>query len=102
MVPNPSYHPKGDFTLAPQDDRPSRIGTGGSTLTYGNIGMYDTALFRELPRGVKLRLLPLLLDWIGAGPGERRTLRGSVGERGTPADLARLDASLAAVLGDSR
>jgi MurNAc alpha-1-phosphate uridylyltransferase len=63
MVPNPPYHPRGDFTL----DGP-RLATGGShALTYGNIGLYDAALFDELPRGEKLKLLPLMLDLIRDG-----------------------------------
>ena len=43
-------------TGCPASDGPAR------KLTYGNIGLYDTALFHELPRGAKLKLLPLMLD----------------------------------------
>lgn len=96
MVPNPDYHPQGDFTLTPQPSGPPRIGTGpGERLTYGNIGIYDTGLFRELPRGVKFKLLPLLLDWIGAGRVSGERYEGPWENVGTPADLARLDAALA-------
>ena len=55
MVPNPPYHPDGDFALDGGRIHWRRAGQ----LTFGNIGVYDTALFRELPRGVKLKLLPL-------------------------------------------
>ena len=69
----------------------SRIDTGtGPKLTYGNIGVYDTTLFRELPRGVKFRLLPLLLDWIGAGQVSGELYEGPWENVGTPEDLARL------------
>ena len=62
MVPNPPYHPDGDFHLA---------GTalsleGTPRLTFGNIAVYDTALFAELPRGVKLKMLPLYQRAIAA------------------------------------
>jgi MurNAc alpha-1-phosphate uridylyltransferase len=90
MVPNPPFHPAGDFVL-----RDGRIESHGEpSLTYGNIGVYDTALFRELPRGVKLKLLPLYRQWIAAGivSGELHT--GRWANIGTPDDLARLDATL--------
>src|SRR4051812_42531592 len=69
MVPNPPYHPRGDFALEGRRihwDGPDR-------LTYGSIGIFDTALFRELPRLTRLKLLPLLHDWIARGlvSGER-------------------------------
>ncbi len=104
MVPNPAYHPLGDFTLASRAAGPSRIATGpGPKLTYGNIGLYDTALFRELPRGVKIKLLPLLLDWIGAGRVSGELYDGPWENVGTPAELARLQAALAvSEQGDSR
>lgn len=96
MVPNPTYHPLGDFRLVPQPSGLARIETGTRpNVTYGNIGLYDTALFRELKRGVKFKLLPLLLDWIGAGRVSGELYEGAWENVGTPADLARLDAALA-------
>jgi MurNAc alpha-1-phosphate uridylyltransferase len=95
MVPNPPYHPAGDFALVPDAHGSLRVRNGaGQRLTYGNIGIYDTALFRELPRGVRLKLLPLLLDWIGADRVSGERYDGPWDNVGTPADLARLDAAL--------
>ena len=90
MVPNPPFHPRGDFAL--QGDRVAL--DGGPRSTYGNIGVYDTALFRELPRGKKLQLLPLYRDWIGRGIVSGELYTGPWANVGTPAELVALDAAL--------
>jgi len=90
MVPNPPYHAEGDFVLA--GDRVAL--DGGPRLTFGNIGVYDTAMFRDLPRGVKLRMLPLYHAWIAARIVTGERYDGPWANVGTPADLAALDASL--------
>ena len=105
MVPNPPYHPRGDFMLAASATAPGapatapgRIGMPASDpgapdcLTFGNIGLYDTALFRELPRGVKLELLPFFHRWIAAGQVSGELYTGPWVNVGTPGDLAALDA----------
>jgi MurNAc alpha-1-phosphate uridylyltransferase len=92
MVPNPSFHPDGDFALDG-----GRIHREGShRLTFGNIGIYDTALFRELPRGVKLKLLPLYHDWIARGLVSGERFDGPWANVGTPEELATLDRTLTA------
>lgn len=92
MVPNPAFHPGGDFVL-----REGRIERQGPhKLTFGNIGVYDTSLFRELPHGVKLQLLPLYLDWIAQGLVAGERFDGPWVNVGTPADLAQLDRQLRA------
>ncbi len=90
MVPNPPYHPAGDFALA--DGRIAR--DGPARYTYANIGLYDMALFRELSRGVKLQLLPFFNRWIAAGIVSGERWDGPWANVGTPDDLARLDAAL--------
>ena len=96
MVPNPAYHPAGDFALVPgSTGSVARLALGGDAcLTYANIGVYDTALFGELPRGTKLKLLPLFLDWIGRGLASGERYDGPWANVGTPAELAGLDAVL--------
>jgi N-acetyl-alpha-D-muramate 1-phosphate uridylyltransferase len=90
MVPNPTWHAAGDFALA--GDRVEL--DGAKRLTFGNIGVYDTALFRALPRGVKLKMLPLYCDWIGRRIVSGERYDGPWANVGTPADLAALDATL--------
>jgi MurNAc alpha-1-phosphate uridylyltransferase len=91
MVPNPPYHPKGDFTL----DGPRLLPHGPHALTYGNIGLYDAALFDALPRGEKLKLLPLMQRCIGDGCATGEYYSGPWANLGTPEDLARLKMALA-------
>jgi MurNAc alpha-1-phosphate uridylyltransferase len=90
MVPNPPYHAEGDFVL---DGDRVELG-GGPRLTFGNVGVYDSALFRDLPRGVKLRMLPLYHAWITERIVSGQRYDGPWANVGTPADLAALDASL--------
>ena len=90
MVPNPPFHPAGDFVL-----RDGMLaGDGGHKLTYGNIGVYDTALFADLPRGARLQMLPLFLAWIAQGIVSGECFDGSWTNVGTPAELMALDARL--------
>jgi MurNAc alpha-1-phosphate uridylyltransferase len=90
MVPNPPYHPAGDFHL----DAHGMLGQNGERLTFGNIGLYDRALFAELPRGHKLKMLPLYERWIAAGIASGERYDGPWANVGTPDDLAALDARL--------
>ena len=91
MVPNPPYHPQGDFALRGN----AVIAGGATTLTFGNIAMYDTALFAGLQRGVKQKMLPLFNAWIAKGTVTGERYDGPWANVGTPADLAELDARLA-------
>ncbi|MEO8738171.1 MAG: N-acetylmuramate alpha-1-phosphate uridylyltransferase MurU [Casimicrobiaceae bacterium] len=90
MVPNPAYHPGGDFVL---DAGALALGNG-PRLTFGNISLYRTALFRELPRGEKLKILPYYTDWIGRGFASGELFTGRWANVGTPDDLAQLNARL--------
>ena len=90
MVPNPLYHLRGDFAL-----EGSRVHWDGpNRLTFGNIAIYDRALFRGLARNARLRLLPLLHDWIHRGLVSGERYDGPWANVGNPAELAQLDAQL--------
>jgi len=89
MVANPAYHPGGDFALLD-----GHLSLEGRRLTFGNIAIYRTALFRELPRGKKVPILPLYLDWIGRGWVSGEHYDGTWANVGTPTDLDQLDAAL--------
>lgn len=86
MVPNPDYHRAGDFALV--DGRLSL--SAKPRLTFGNIALYRSSLFRDLPRGERLRILPLYRDWIGRGWVSGERFDGRWANVGTPDELARL------------
>lgn len=97
MVPNPSYHPRGDFALTADgrlhgDDAPAGI----PRLTFGNIGLYDTRLFDGIAPGTRLAMTPLYRRAIAAGQATGERFDGAWENVGTPAQLAALDASLSA------
>ena len=87
MVPNPTYHPGGDFALT--DGLISL--DGASRWTFGNLALYRTALFGSLPRGQKLPMLPLYRDWISRGWASGELHTGIWANAGTPDELAMLD-----------
>jgi MurNAc alpha-1-phosphate uridylyltransferase len=93
MVPNPAYHPEGDFALVC-----GRLALNGDCgvqrSTFGNIALYRTSLFRELPRSTKLRMLPFFRDWIARGWASGELFVGPWDNVGSPAELAGLDLRL--------
>jgi MurNAc alpha-1-phosphate uridylyltransferase len=90
MVPNPAYHAGGDFSLA--NGRLSL--DGAARATFGNVALYRTTLFREMPRGEKLKILPFFRDWIGRGWASGELYPGLWANVGTPEDLIQLDRQL--------
>jgi len=90
MVPNPAYHPEGDFVLA----NGQLALDGAARSTFGNIALYRTALFRALPRGATLKILPLYREWISRGWVTGELYTGAWTNVGTPQDLAVLDATI--------
>ena len=92
MVPRTPAHPRGDFAL-----RDGMLELEGSDpLVHGNIGLHDTALFAELPRLTRLKMLPLWQDWIRRRWVSGELYAGPWANVGTPAELGALDAMLRA------
>jgi N-acetyl-alpha-D-muramate 1-phosphate uridylyltransferase len=93
MVPNPDYHPQGDFAM-----RSGRLALdGGPRYTFGNIGLYRTDLFHGLPRATVLRLTPYYRLWVDRGWASGELFTGSWFNVGTAEQLAELDRRLSAV-----
>ncbi|RZT43102.1 MurNAc alpha-1-phosphate uridylyltransferase [Cupriavidus agavae] len=97
MVPNPPFHPRGDFVL----DAEGRLAlpgpdAGGESLTFGNIGLYDTRLFHEIVPGQKVAMTPYYRAAIAEGRATGERFDGRWENIGTPGQLAALDRSLPA------
>ena len=91
MVPNPPFHPKGDFALS--DDGRLAL-EGAPRYTFGNIGLYDTRMFRDLAPGTKRALTPYYRESIAQGRVSGELYEGVWENVGTPAQLDALDAAL--------
>ena len=90
MVPRTPQLPCGDFVL-----RDGMLALeGAESLVYGNIGLHDTALFAELPRFERLKILPLWQDWIRRRWVSGELYTGPWTNIGAPADLVALDVKL--------
>jgi N-acetyl-alpha-D-muramate 1-phosphate uridylyltransferase len=90
MVPNPAFHPAGDFGLV---DGTLSL-DGEPRFTFGNIGLYDTRMFRDLPRGTRRALTPYYRDTIARGLASGELYEGWWENIGTPAQLGALDVRL--------
>jgi MurNAc alpha-1-phosphate uridylyltransferase len=90
MVPNPPFHPKGDFAL-----RDGVLALEGEPrYTFGNIGLYDTRMFRDLAPGTRRALTPYYRETIAAGRASGERYEGRWENVGTPAQLRALDDEL--------
>ncbi|MGZ8259946.1 MAG: nucleotidyltransferase family protein [Caldimonas sp.] len=93
LVPNPSFHPEGDFGL---DDSGLGLADGsgadGRRWTYANLALARAEMFAGIAPGTHAPLAPLLY----AGMRERRIgaeiYRGRWENVGTPEQLAALNA----------
>ena len=92
LVPNPPYHPRGDFGLDGDTGLPE-AGPDGQRWTYANVALLRAAMFANTPPGRPAKLAPLLY----AGMRERRigaeVWRGEWANVGTPSDLAAANAT---------
>lgn len=89
LVPNPDFHPTGDFSL-----RDGRIGRSEPRLTFANIGLYRPALFKNVAARQWIKLASLLDAAIAAGRVTGDYFPGRWHNIGTLAQLEALRTSL--------
>ena len=92
LVPNPSYHAKGDFGIdATGRGLADGPGPDGQTWTYANLALFRASFFAGIAPGVRVALGPMLF----AAMRERRVSaaiwRGAWENVGTPAQLEALN-----------
>jgi MurNAc alpha-1-phosphate uridylyltransferase len=103
MVPNPPFHPRGDFVLG-QDGQLRLPGDGAQdggaqALTFGNIGLYDSRTFAGIAPGEKVAMTPHFRAAIAAGLASGERFNGRWENVGTPEQLAALDEQVRAQAG---
>lgn len=86
MVPNPDFHPRGDFSL--QDGRITEA--RAPSYTYANIGVFTATFFSECKPG-RFPLVPIMRRWIRENRVSGELYEGEWRNIGTPAQLAELD-----------
>ena len=93
LVPNPSFHPRGDFGLD-ADGLGLAEGTGpdGQRWTYANIALARAAMFTGIAPGTHAALAPLLYAGMREKKISAEVYRGRWENVGTPEQLAALNA----------
>lgn len=97
LADNPPHHAAGDFAL----ERSLVKCDGQPLLTFTGVAVYQPDNFRDLERGAKAKLAPLLQTLIGYDLVRGEHHRGRWVDVGTPQRLAALDQMLAHVAADS-
>lgn len=96
LVPNPPYHPQGDFGIGPDGlglaDAP---GPDGARWTYANLALIRADLCRGIKAGQKSPLGPLLFAGMRARQIEVERYAGPWANIGTPEQLDAVNATLA-------
>ncbi|MEO8836736.1 MAG: N-acetylmuramate alpha-1-phosphate uridylyltransferase MurU [Caldimonas sp.] len=94
LVPNPVFHPQGDFGLGADGlGLADTAGPDGQRWTYANVALARAEMFAQLAPGAKEPLAPLLYAGMRARRIGAEIYRGRWENVGTPEQLAALNAA---------
>ena len=94
LVPNPHFHPAGDFGLGADGlGLADSTGPDGQRWTYANIALLRAAMFAGIAPGTQAALAPLLYAGMRARQIGAEIWRGRWENVGTPEQLAALNAA---------
>jgi MurNAc alpha-1-phosphate uridylyltransferase len=94
-VPNPSFHPRGDFGLdADGLGLAEGAGPDGRRWTYANLALMRASLCAHIAPGTRVALGPLLYDGMRRRDITAQVYTGVWENVGTPAQLQTLNRAL--------
>jgi MurNAc alpha-1-phosphate uridylyltransferase len=91
LVPNPPFHPDGDFAIDASGRAARTTSPGEPRLTYANLALCRSTLTGGVQPGQRAPLGPLLFAAADSGRVGASLLTGSWHNVGTPSQLARLN-----------
>jgi MurNAc alpha-1-phosphate uridylyltransferase len=94
LVPNPPFHPRGDFGLGADGYGLDAPGPDGLRWTYANLALCRARLCAHIAPGTRVALAPLLFDGMRRHEITAEVYRGEWENVGTPQQLAALNAAL--------
>ncbi len=93
LVPNPPFHPQGDFGLDAEGcGLADSAGPDGLRWTYANLALYRASFFSGIAPGTRVALGPMLFDGMRRHSIGAEVFRGTWENVGTPEQLQALNA----------
>jgi MurNAc alpha-1-phosphate uridylyltransferase len=96
LVPNPPFHPKGDFGMSPEGFGLDGPGPDGTRWTYANFALLSKNLCARIEPGQHAQLAPLLFEGMQSRRITVQPYEGQWHNIGTPQQLEALNAAASA------